>query len=128
MYFISDENSNSPIVCNVPHSGTLIPEDYKKDYVVSQDELDKEILYMADNYTDELYRELLLISSYIKSKLSRVVLDIERFKNEHDEPMSQVGMAALYTKTSSGAELRNISTKSKEDLENAYDEYHNTFS
>lgn len=127
MYFETSENNNSPIICNVPHSGIAVPEEFKKDFVLNEEELQKEILYIADNYTDQLYAELLHVSSFIKSKLSRMVLDIERFKNEEDEPMSKVGMSALYILTSSGKILRNISEVNKNKLENIYDDYHNTF-
>lgn len=127
MYFEYDKNENSPIICNVPHSGNLIPDEFASDFYLSKDELDEEANYMADNYTDSLYSELLSISSFIKSKLSRIVLDIERFKEEANEPMSKVGMSALYTKTSDGGILRNISETNRRKLENIYDDYHNTF-
>ena len=109
MYFESSENKNSPIICNVPHGGVLIPYEFVSDFSLSKDELEQEVKYMADNYTDNLFSELINISSFIKSKISRVVLDIERFKEEENEPMSKVGMSALYTKTSNGKILRNIS-------------------
>lgn len=127
MYFEVSENKNSPIVCNVPHSGIVVPEEFRGDFVLSQKDLDKEVLYMADNFTNYLYGELLYVSSYIMSKISRVVLDIERFQNEEDEPMSKVGMSAQYTRTSSGETLRNISQENKESLENIYKDYHDSF-
>ena len=127
MYFESSENKNSPIICNVPHGGVLIPYEFVSDFSLSKDELEQEVKYMADNYTDNLFSELINISSFIKSKISRVVLDIERFKEEENEPMSKVGMSALYTKTSNGKILRNISEVNKNKLENMYDDYHATF-
>jgi N-formylglutamate amidohydrolase len=127
MYFEVSQNENSPIICNVPHSGVTIPEEFKSDFVLNQEDLEKEVLYMADNYTNYLYSELLYISSYIISKISRIVLDIERFENDDDEPMSKVGMPALNTRTRSGALLRNISINSRGILENTYKEYHKSF-
>lgn len=127
MYLEVSKNKNSPIICNVPHSGTVIPEEFRSDFVLTQQDLDKEVLYMADNFTNYLYGELLYVSSYIISKISRVVLDIERFQNEEDEPMSKVGMSALYTRTSSGEVLRNISDENKITLEKIYKEYHDSF-
>ena len=127
MYFEFSENYNSPIVCNLPHSGTLVPEEHRESFVIKEDELRKEIEYMADNYTDTLYGELLNVSSYIKLLVSRVVIDIERFKDERDEPMSKVGMSALYTRTSRGEVLRVIEEEKRQDLEKIYDEYHALF-
>jgi N-formylglutamate deformylase len=122
--FEISENENSPIVCNVPHSGLSIPDEFLQDFKLNKSELDYEVMYMADNFTDKLYKELLGVSSYIKSNLSRVVVDIERFLDEDDEPMSKVGMSAFYTKTSNGLELRNISDINKVKLKNVYNEYH----
>lgn len=127
MYFEFSKNENSPIVCNLPHSGILVPEEHKSSFVITQDDLTREVEYMADNYTDLLYRELLSVSSFIKLLVSRVVLDIERFKDENDEPMSKVGMSAIYTRTSGGEVLRVIENEEKNTLEKAYDEYHLTF-
>ena len=128
MYFEVSENNNSPIICNVPHSGTIIPEEFKGDFVLTENDLEKEVLYMADNFTNYLYSELLYISSYVMSKISRVVVDIERFQNEEDEPMSKVGMSALYTLTSNGSILRTISDSSRHTLEKIYNDYHDSFS
>ena len=127
MYLEFSENENSPIVCNVPHSGTDIPHEFIDDFVLPKEELQNEANYMADNYTDILYSQLLLVSSFVKSKISRIVVDIERFENEADEPMSKVGMSAFYTRTSKGLELRNISPEKRETLKKVYGEYHETF-
>jgi N-formylglutamate amidohydrolase len=120
-------NKNSPIICNVPHSGVFIPEGYKKDFILNSEELTYEVKHMADNFTNILYGELLNISSYIKSNLSRLVVDIERFADEDNEPMAKVGMSAFYTKTSSGVILRNISEDNSIKLKSIYEKYHNTF-
>ena len=127
MYFELSENENSPIVCSVPHSGTDVPGDFIRDFVLSEEELRFEVNYMADSYTDSLYSELLYISSFIKSTISRIVVDIERFENEIDEPMSKVGMSAFYTQTSKGGALRSIPAEKREVLKKIYDEYHDAF-
>ncbi len=127
MYFEVSKNQNSPIVCNVPHSGTSIPEEFRADFILQKKDLEEEALYMADNYTNFLYGELLCISSYIISKISRIVVDIERFPDEKVELMSKVGMASLYTHTSKGTILRNISDENRKALEKVYDEYHDSF-
>ncbi len=127
MYFELSKNDNSPLVCNVPHSSIVIPDEFKKDFAISEEELTNESQYMADNYTESLYSELLFISNFIKSNISRIVLDIERFKNENEEEMSKVGMSALYTKTSSGKLLRVISDSNKNKLEKIYEDYHSSF-
>lgn len=124
MYFTISENPNSPIVCNVPHMGAMIPEEFRRDYIVDDQVLAHEVAHLADNDTDELYKELLHFSSFIMSTISRVVVDIERFEREADEPMSAVGMGAFYTRTSTGAILRNIGPENRDRLEALYREYH----
>ncbi len=111
----------------MPHSGTLIPAEYESDFILQEDDLEQEILYMADNYTDELYKELLNISSYVQSTVSRILVDIERFEDEEDEPMSKVGMSAFYTMTSEGELLRTITDERRIELEKIYKNYHDTF-
>jgi N-formylglutamate deformylase len=127
MYFTFSKNDTSPLICNVPHSSTNIPEEFKGDFVLHEKDLEYEANYMADMYTDTLYEELVHVSSSITSNISRIVLDIERFKNEKDEPMSKVGMSALYTSTSTGNPLRTISEKNKINLEKIYENYHEVF-
>jgi N-formylglutamate deformylase len=127
MYFEISQNDNSPIVCNVPHSGTDVPSLFLSDYVISSSELEREVFEMADLHTDFLYEELLSVSSYIKSDISRVVVDIERFPKEEDEPMSKVGMSAFYTLTSKGKVLRAVSDEKRNVLQEIYDEYHKSF-
>ena len=121
------ENSNSPIVCNVPYSGLIIPDNFKDEYKLGREELEDEVLYMADNYTDQLFSKLLFVSSFIKSNLSRLVVDIERFQDEEQEPMSKVGMSAFYTKTSNGDVLRDISNENRQLLQGIYQLYHSNF-
>lgn len=127
MYFEANQNTNSPIICNIPHGSTKIPLEFLEDYVLSPLDLKQEVLNMADLFTEELYEELRFVSSYIQSNISRVVVDIERFPDEKDESMSLVGMSAFYTRTSKGQELRNLSIEKKELLKKIYDEYHENF-
>ena len=127
MYFEVSNNDNSPIICNVPHSGVIIPEALKMDFVVTSEKLNEEAIHMADNYTDALYSELLYVSSYIVSKISRIIVDVERFLNEEDEPMAKVGMSAFYTRTSSGAALRNVSKETNLILKKIYSDYYDAF-
>ncbi len=127
MYFEVTQNDNSPIICNVPHASIKVPGELEDDYVFSYDELRRESLAMADLYTDELYEDLIRVSSCIRSTISRIVVDIERFANEKEEPMSKMGMSAFYTRTSEGDDLRKVSKESRAVLQKMYDDYHEMF-
>lgn len=124
MYFRISENPQSPIVCNIPHASIAIPDEFRGEFFLDAQALNHETSLMADNYTDMLYDELLLFSSSVISNISRIVVDIERFEREADEPMSKVGMSAFYTRTSTGNELRAISPEHREKLEAIYHDYH----
>ena len=63
----------SPIIINVPHSSTFIPEEEKK-YFVSE-RLEHEILVMTDHYCDDLYD---VGYEMIRFPVSRLVCDFER--------------------------------------------------
>ena len=42
-----------PIIIHVPHSSIFIPPEIRKDILLSDDELESELLGMTDWYTDE---------------------------------------------------------------------------
>lgn len=124
MYY-TEQRGGLPILLHIPHASIHIPADYRPDFVLPQQELDHEARWMADPYTDELFP--LSNPSYyaIRSDVSRIALDVERFANDVDEPMNKYGMGAVYEKTSTGAPLKNISPKRKQFcMENIYHPYH----
>jgi hypothetical protein len=45
-----------PIIIHVPHSSTFIPPEIRKDILLSDDELESELLGMTDWYTMNLQR------------------------------------------------------------------------
>ncbi|MCR4865400.1 MAG: N-formylglutamate amidohydrolase [Lachnospiraceae bacterium] len=110
----------SPIVVNVPHSSTFIPEEERKYFVTEK--LDHELLVMTDHYCDDLYD---VGYEMIRFPVSRLVCDFERFRDDSLEVMSAKGMGACYTSCSDLSELRHISDRHKEGiLRRYYDTYH----
>lgn len=110
----------SPIIINVPHSSTFIPEEDRKFFVTEK--LDHELLVMTDHYCDDLFD-----AGYemIRFPVSRLVCDFERFRNDEDEVMSTKGMGACYTSCSDLTPLRYISNDHREELlKQYYDPYH----
>jgi N-formylglutamate amidohydrolase len=124
MSFVLNENPDSPIVCTIPHAGTEVPEAVRNVFRLDSLALAHEIAFMADGHTDKLYEELLPFTSSIIATVSRVVVDVERFEHEPDEPMSAVGMSAFYTRTSTGAPLRTLTPESRAPLVALYRNYH----
>lgn len=83
---------NSPVLIHVPHASTFIPPNEKRFFL--KDDLTDELLKMTDLYTDELFdcrRDMLVFP------VSRLVCDVERFRDDTDEPMSEQGAWGLLT-------------------------------
>ena len=106
------------ILIHVPHASTHIPPGLRDDFLLTDDELAEELLRMTDRYTDEMARAMAASRrpdagmpqgdavQVVTAPVSRLVCDVERFRDDAAEPMSAVGMGAVYTPTSSGAPLR----------------------
>ena len=115
-----------PILVHVPHSSTYIPPELKDKFLLSDDDLQKELLRITDRYTDEIFScvaELGGIS--VVYNYSRLVLDPERFRDDKDELMADKGMGVVYTKNSNGEDLREINGNERDWLlQKLYDPYH----
>ena len=85
--------------------------------------LAREILYMTDMYTDDLYQ--LEGAMRLRFPVSRLVLDPERFADDEQEPMAARGMGVIYTVTSQLAKLRDApSAEERTALISAYYDPH----
>ena len=83
----------------------------------------KEIPYMTDWYTDELY--INGIGKPLVAPVSRLLCDMERFKDDLKEEMSVVGMGICYTQTHDLKILTNFKFSHKmEMIRKYYDPYH----
>jgi N-formylglutamate amidohydrolase len=101
---------NALPILHMPHSAVGIPADVRASLRLSNEELDRELLLMTDWYTDELFALPASEAVTVRFPLSRLVLDPERFLDDPKEPMAARGMGAIYTRTSSGAILRDDPT------------------
>lgn len=114
---------NSTILIHVPHSSMYIPPEEKRFFL--KDDLSKELLKMTDIYCDELFncgRDMLVFP------VSRLVCDVERFRDDADEPMAEKGMGLAYTKCADGTPLRKISPQKRTAIAGKYyDPHHERF-
>jgi N-formylglutamate amidohydrolase len=111
---IKDETSK-PIV-HVPHSSIVIPPDVRARILLDDNELDQELLRLTDWFTQEMVEEGATGATLPRYPVSRLVVDPERFRDDEMEPMAEVGMGAVYTRTLNGGPLRKIDESDKEDL------------
>jgi N-formylglutamate amidohydrolase len=108
-------------VIHLPHASTTIPASVRNDLLLSDEELALELVRMTDHFTDELVSTALPGAPRVCFPVSRLVVDPERFPQDADEPMSQVGMGVIYERTSHGAPLRRAPTpRTRQRLVDAY--------
>ena len=110
------------VLVHIPHSSYYIPQRHRKLFYLSGEELFREQLKMTDSYTDQIYAaegiERLIFP------VSRLICDVERFRNEEDEEMTKQGMWICYTRTSDGNPLKEIPGSHKQEILALYDNHH----
>ncbi|MER7488364.1 N-formylglutamate amidohydrolase [Streptomyces sp. NPDC126497] len=100
---------DSPVILHVPHSAREIPQDVRSGIVLGDAELERELDHITDSHTasiaEEAARAAGLTPWRFVNRLSRLVVDPERFPDEREE-MLAVGMGAVYTRTTHKDVLR----------------------
>jgi len=92
------------MILHIPHSSRAIPDNLRDQVVLSDEDLSTELTLMTDAFTDELF--FLPETSVVRFPISRLLVDVERFLDDVEEPMSKVGMCVIYTRTAYGNTLR----------------------
>ncbi|WP_128374523.1 N-formylglutamate amidohydrolase [Streptomyces cavernae] len=99
----------SPVILHVPHSARDIPAAVREGILPDDAALESELDHITDAHTAELAARAADASGVppwrFVNRLSRLVVDPERFPDEREE-MLAVGMGAVYTRTTHGARLR----------------------
>lgn len=93
------------ILLHIPHASTLIPTDVRKGFLLTEPDLQQELLRMTDAYTDDLF-DLVGATKRVIFPVSRLVVDPERFADDAQEVMAARGMGVVYTRTQDGRPLR----------------------
>lgn len=103
----------SPVILHVPHSARETPPAARAGIVLDDAGLERELDHIVDAHTAEIADaagELAAVQPWrFVNRLSRLVVDPERFPDEREE-MLAVGMGAVYTRTTHRAELRPADT------------------
>jgi N-formylglutamate amidohydrolase len=92
------------MILHIPHSSRAIPDNLRDQIVLSDEDLSTELTLMTDAFTDELF--CLPETAIVRFPISRLLVDVERFLDDVEEPMSKVGMGVIYTRTAFGNTLR----------------------
>ncbi len=99
----------SPVLLHVPHSSRAIPPSVREGILLDDQALAAELGHITDAHTAELATAAARLSHVTPwqfvNRLSRLVVDPERFPDEREE-MLAVGMGAVYTQTTHREPLR----------------------
>ncbi len=101
---------DSPVILHVPHSSRVIPADVRSGIVLDGTALERELDHITDSHTAEIAAGAAAAAAVrtpwqFVNRLSRLVVDPERFPDEREE-MLAVGMGAVYTQTTHREALR----------------------
>ncbi|GAB1326464.1 N-formylglutamate amidohydrolase [Streptomyces sennicomposti] len=100
---------NSPVILHVPHSSRVIPADVRAGITLDDAGLERELDHITDSHTAEIAAAAAVRAPVTPwrfvNRLSRLVIDPERFPDGREEMLS-VGMGAVYTRTTHREELR----------------------
>jgi len=104
---------DSPVILHVPHSAREIPPEVRAGIVLDDTALERELDHITDAHTAELAEAAARAAGVTPwrfvNRLSRLVVDPERFPDEREEMLS-VGMGAVYTRTTHREVLRGEGT------------------
>ncbi|GHH91476.1 N-formylglutamate amidohydrolase [Streptomyces capillispiralis] len=100
---------DSPVILHVPHSAREIPGDVRAGLVPADAALERELDHITDAHTAAIAAVAAGAAGVAPwrfvNRLSRLVVDPERFPDEREE-MLAVGMGAVYTRTTHKEVLR----------------------
>jgi N-formylglutamate amidohydrolase len=94
------------VLFHVPHDSTFIPPSERSKLLLNDEELKSELLRMTDHWTFDLFAQGIPEERILRSQVSRLVVDVERFEEDSLEIMASRGMGAVYERTSDGQQLR----------------------
>jgi N-formylglutamate deformylase len=112
------------LIFHIPHASTHIPDDVRQELLLDDDALAEELRVLTDHFTDTIFGSLAMTGDEIVvCPVSRLVVDVERFADDAQEPMSAQGMGAVYSHTHDKGTLRR-SLQSREGLMRRFYELH----
>ena len=112
------------VVVHVPHASVDIPEHYRKAILLSDRRLWREVRRMTDAFCDALY-DAPGFTTRVIAQTSRLVCDVERFRDDDNEPRARSGHGLMYTRTELGGRMRRPDAALRDKvLREIYDPHH----
>ncbi|MHB8080399.1 MAG: N-formylglutamate amidohydrolase [Candidatus Krumholzibacteriia bacterium] len=96
-----------PLIVHIPHASRAIPAAVRRAFTATPEQINRELATITDHLTDRLFAPARdLGATLFVNRLSRLVIDPERFRNDADESMAAQGMGAVRLLTVAGDDLR----------------------
>lgn len=116
------------VILHIPHSSTFIPDKYRNLFYLDQSQIHEELLRMTDSYTDELFGHIKSVKIPEENRIifpySRLICDVERFRDDRVEGMADRGMGVCYRSTSLLEPLKLVTKDHKKEMLVLYDQHH----
>ena len=114
------------LIVHIPHASQFIPETERAGLAIDDAELRRQQQAIVDHRTDELFAPQNPNAIIVAAPVSRLVVDVERFRDDKDEPTAKYGMGAVYTRGVNGVPLRPKLEASERErlLKTWYDPHH----
>ena len=107
-----------PVVLHIPHASQYIPYPVRRGILLSDAQLERELVRLTDHLVDELLH--VDGATRVIGYHSRLVVDPERFEDDALEPMARVGQGAVYTRGTDGREIRRLTPARRRQLIDRY--------
>ena len=110
------------LLIHIPHSSLNFPKLFLT-HVNDLEKINSENIFISDHLIDKFIPDGDV--NIIKFNYSRLFCDVERFKNDSDEPMSKYGMVSVYYLDSNGYKFIDYDEAYKREVIcNYYDNHH----
>jgi len=96
---LSNLKFESCVIFHVPHDSTVIPTGLREQFLLDDKELSLELIKMTDHHTYDLIARSFPGNQIVRFPVSRLVVDVERFESDQEEPMAARGMGVIYEST-----------------------------
>lgn len=110
------------VLLHLPHVSLDVPNEFYEGLTIPKPLFRKYNLEMTDLGIDHLFEDV--PGTKIKPRYSRLFCDVERFRDDKKEIMSQYGEGLLYTKTYDGVLFHQHDETYRNKVLEYYDEYH----
>lgn len=84
------------VVLHVPHDSVEVPAAVRSQFLLDDAELTAELRRMTDQRTLAMFACQTSSAAVVHAPVSRLVVDVERLKDDNHEPMFGRGMSAIY--------------------------------